>query len=64
MLGQKALLERDISKRDSLAGKRRDSVFDRNSKVFDPKKVKALEQTMQVMVIDACFIVQQSEMNV
>ncbi|OMP05888.1 hypothetical protein COLO4_08473 [Corchorus olitorius] len=45
--GQKALLERDISKRDSLAGKRRDSVFDRNSKMSDPKKVKALEQTMQ-----------------
>ncbi|OMO99839.1 hypothetical protein CCACVL1_03590 [Corchorus capsularis] len=45
--GQKALLERDISKRDSLAGKRRDSVFDRNSKMTDPKKAKALEQTMQ-----------------
>ncbi|XWS59013.1 hypothetical protein CRYUN_Cryun08bG0084400 [Craigia yunnanensis] len=45
--GQKNLLERDISKRDSLAGRRRDSVFDRNSKVFDPKKAKALEQTMQ-----------------
>ncbi|XVF56276.1 hypothetical protein PTKIN_Ptkin06aG0106000 [Pterospermum kingtungense] len=45
--GQKALLERDISKRDSLAGKRRDSVFDKNSKVFDPKKAKALEQTLQ-----------------
>ncbi|XP_022747090.1 kinesin-like protein KIN-7O [Durio zibethinus] len=47
LLGQKTLLERDISKRDSLAGRRRDSVFDRNSKVFDPKKAKALEQTMQ-----------------
>ncbi|XVE95776.1 hypothetical protein REPUB_Repub02eG0129000 [Reevesia pubescens] len=45
--GQKTLLERDISKRDSLAGRRRDSVFDRNSKVFDPKRAKALEQTMQ-----------------
>ncbi|XP_021297463.1 kinesin-like protein KIN-7O isoform X2 [Herrania umbratica] len=45
--GQKTLLERDISKRDSLAGRRRDSVFDRNSKMFDPKKAKALEQTMQ-----------------
>ncbi|XP_007028491.2 PREDICTED: kinesin-like protein KIN-7O isoform X3 [Theobroma cacao] len=45
--GQKTLLERDISRRDSLAGRRRDSVFDRNSKMFDPKKAKALEQTMQ-----------------
>ncbi|XP_039024894.1 kinesin-like protein KIN-7O [Hibiscus syriacus] len=47
LLGQKSLLERDINKRDSLAGRRRDSVFDRNAKVFDPKKTKALEQTMQ-----------------
>ncbi|XVE60984.1 hypothetical protein DITRI_Ditri06bG0004400 [Diplodiscus trichospermus] len=45
--GQKTLLERDISKQESLAGRIRDSVFDRNSKVFDPKKAKALEQTMQ-----------------
>ncbi|KAK8688997.1 hypothetical protein V6N13_087728 [Hibiscus sabdariffa] len=47
LLGQKTLLERDINKRDSLAGRRRDSVLDRNAKVFDPKKAKALEQTMQ-----------------
>ncbi|KAK5787155.1 kinesin-like protein KIN-7O isoform X1 [Gossypium arboreum] len=46
LLGQKTLLERDINKRESLAGKRRDSVFDRNAKVFDPKKAKA-EQIMQ-----------------
>ena len=55
MNGQKTLLERDISKRDSLAGRRRDSVFDRNSKVFDPKKAKALEQTMQVMMMGHVF---------
>ncbi|KAL5812063.1 hypothetical protein ACOSQ3_027013 [Xanthoceras sorbifolium] len=38
--GQKILLERDISKRDSFAGRRRDSVVDRSSKVFDSKKGK------------------------
>ncbi|KAK3228736.1 hypothetical protein Dsin_000617 [Dipteronia sinensis] len=38
--GQKILLERDISKRDSIAGRRRDSIVDRNSKVFDSKKGK------------------------
>uniref|UniRef100_A0A5B7BK84 Putative centromere-associated protein E isoform X3 n=1 Tax=Davidia involucrata TaxID=16924 RepID=A0A5B7BK84_DAVIN len=49
--GQKSLLERDISKRDSLVARRRDSVIDRSSNVFDPKRVKGLavsiEQTMQ-----------------
>ncbi|KAM7270281.1 hypothetical protein ACFE04_029495 [Oxalis oulophora] len=47
---QKTLLERDISKRDSLAGRRRDSVADRGSKLFDPKRTKGpsvAEQTMQ-----------------
>ncbi|KAJ4706756.1 Kinesin-like protein [Melia azedarach] len=39
--GQKTLLERDISKRDSFAGRRRDSFVDKNSKVFDPKKGKS-----------------------
>ena len=52
MHGQKALLERDFSKRDSLAGKRRDSVLDRSSNVFDPRRAKglaiSLDQTMQV----------------
>ncbi|CBI30110.3 unnamed protein product, partial [Vitis vinifera] len=49
--GQKTLLERDISKRDSLACRRRDSVVDRSSKMFDPKRAKShavpFEQTMQ-----------------
>ncbi|KAJ8759968.1 hypothetical protein K2173_010824 [Erythroxylum novogranatense] len=48
--GQKTLLERDISKRESIAGRRRDSVVERSSKVLDPKKAKissSLEQTMQ-----------------
>ncbi|KAB5530115.1 hypothetical protein DKX38_020196 [Salix brachista] len=49
--GQKTLLERDISKRDFLAGRRRDSMVDRSSKMFDSKKSKGLaasfEQTMQ-----------------
>ncbi|KAF2284436.1 hypothetical protein GH714_021858 [Hevea brasiliensis] len=49
--GQNTRLERDISKRESLAVRRRDSVVDRSSKVFDPKKSKdlasSLELTMQ-----------------
>ncbi|KAG2687333.1 hypothetical protein I3760_09G046500 [Carya illinoinensis] len=44
LLGQNSLLERDISKRDSFAGRRRDSVI-------DPKRAKGssvfFEQTMQ-----------------
>ncbi|GAV72551.1 LOW QUALITY PROTEIN: Kinesin domain-containing protein [Cephalotus follicularis] len=48
--GQRTLLDRDISKCDSLAGRRRDSVVEKSSKVFDPKKHKGLsvsfEQTM------------------
>lgn len=51
--GQKALLERDINKRESLAGRRRDSVVDRTSNVFDPKRAKGLpssfDQTLQVI---------------
>ncbi|XP_062166470.1 kinesin-like protein KIN-7O isoform X1 [Alnus glutinosa] len=51
LLGQNSLLERDINKRESLVGRRRDSVFDRNSKVVDPKKAKGLavpfEHTLQ-----------------
>ncbi|KAF3451459.1 hypothetical protein FNV43_RR07554 [Rhamnella rubrinervis] len=47
--GQNSLLERDINKRESLAGKRRDSVS--GSKIFDPKRTKGLavpfEQTLQ-----------------
>ncbi|KAJ4972044.1 hypothetical protein NE237_005143 [Protea cynaroides] len=51
--GQRALLERDISKRDSLAGKRCDSVADRRreSKASDSNKAKVYnglyEQTVQ-----------------
>ncbi|KAF7819101.1 kinesin-like protein KIN-7O isoform X2 [Senna tora] len=51
LLGQNSLLERDINKRDSLAGRRRDSVIERSSKAFDPKRPKGptvpLEQTFQ-----------------
>lgn len=50
---QKTLLERDISKRDSVAGRKRDSVVDWSSMVHDPRKQKgfslALEQ-MQVKI--------------
>lgn len=51
--GQKALLERDISKRDSLANRRRDSTADRGSRLFDQKKAKAVpsDLSMQVMTI-------------
>uniref|UniRef100_A0A7N2M2K8 Uncharacterized protein n=1 Tax=Quercus lobata TaxID=97700 RepID=A0A7N2M2K8_QUELO len=51
LLGQNSRLERDISKRESLACRRRDSIVDRNSKVFDSKRAKGLavpsEQTLQ-----------------
>uniref|UniRef100_A0A7N1A6Y7 Kinesin motor domain-containing protein n=1 Tax=Kalanchoe fedtschenkoi TaxID=63787 RepID=A0A7N1A6Y7_KALFE len=36
--GQKNLLERDINKRDSIASRRRDSVADWNSNVYDSKR--------------------------
>ncbi|KAH9680268.1 kinesin-like protein KIN-7O [Citrus sinensis] len=39
--GQNTLLERDITKLDSLAGRRRDSVVDKTSKMFDPKRGKS-----------------------
>ncbi|XP_057427737.1 kinesin-like protein KIN-7O isoform X2 [Lotus japonicus] len=49
--GQNSLLERDISKRDSLAGRRRDSIVERSGKMFDPKRQKgvsfSMEQTLQ-----------------
>ncbi|CAI9099661.1 OLC1v1036517C1 [Oldenlandia corymbosa var. corymbosa] len=39
---QKAILERDISKRDSVVGRKRDSIVDRSSNVFDPKRGRGL----------------------
>jgi hypothetical protein len=55
LLGQNSLLERDINKRESIVGRRRDSVSDRNSKAFDPKRAKGLvvpfEHTLQVMKV-------------
>ncbi|XP_015582327.2 kinesin-like protein KIN-7O isoform X1 [Ricinus communis] len=53
--GQNTRLERDISKRDSLAGRRRDSVVEGSSKMFDSKKTKgagSLELKLQVMEED------------
>lgn len=50
--GQNSLLERDINKRDSFAGRRRDSIVERSSKMFDPSRPKghafSLEETLQV----------------
>ncbi|CAL5367953.1 unnamed protein product [Camellia sinensis] len=44
-------LQRDISKRESLAGRKRDSIIDRSSNVFDPRRAKGLsvsyDQTFQ-----------------
>ncbi|KAL0404825.1 UNVERIFIED_CONTAM: Kinesin-like protein KIN-7O [Sesamum radiatum] len=37
---QKAMLERDMSKRESIIGRRRDSTIDRSSNVFDQKRTK------------------------
>lgn len=59
--GQNSLLERDISKRDSLAGRRRDSIVERSAKMFDPKRQKgvsfSMEQTLQVLTLgyDICL---------
>ncbi|CAI9782842.1 unnamed protein product [Fraxinus pennsylvanica] len=51
LFGQKAVLERDMSKRDSVVGRRRDSVIDRSSNAFEHKRTKGLnplaEQAMQ-----------------
>ncbi|XP_074276777.1 kinesin-like protein KIN-7O [Silene latifolia] len=44
--GQKALLERDINKRESLAGRRRDSCLDR-PRAIDAKKARGQENSMQ-----------------
>ncbi|XP_059297686.1 kinesin-like protein KIN-7O isoform X1 [Lycium ferocissimum] len=38
--GQRAIIERDINKRESIIGRRRDSVVDRSSNVFDSKRAK------------------------
>nr|XP_043629073.1 kinesin-like protein KIN-7O isoform X2 [Erigeron canadensis] len=43
---QKAILERDRSKRESFADRRRDSVMDRSSNIYDPRKVKGLSATV------------------
>lgn len=48
---QKALLERDICKRDSLAGKRRDSCVDR-PRAIDSKKIRGQESVMQQTLQD------------
>lgn len=52
--GQNSLLERDINKRDSLAGRRRDSTVEKSSKMFDPQKPKgpafSLEEYKKVEV--------------
>ncbi|KAI4348608.1 hypothetical protein L6164_009315 [Bauhinia variegata] len=51
LLGQNSLLERDLNRRDSLAGRRRDSVIEKSSKGIDSKRPKGLavhiEQTLQ-----------------
>lgn len=63
--GQKTLLERDISKRDSLASKKRDSIVDRSSKVSDIKRGKSFSvpyEQMQVMFMG--FIVSYISLNV
>lgn len=58
--GQNSLLERDINRRESFVGRRRDSVLDKSSKMGDPKKLKGLtcsfDQTLQVTKSDAKFL--------
>ncbi|KAD6453624.1 hypothetical protein E3N88_08329 [Mikania micrantha] len=43
---QKSNLERDMAKRETTAGRRRDSVMDRGSNIFDSKKVKGCGVTV------------------
>lgn len=54
---QKALLERDICKRDSLAGRRRESCVNR-PKAVDSKKTRGqdniMQQTLQVKEVLMC----------
>lgn len=55
MNGQRAILERDINKRDSIIGRRRDSVVDSSSNVFDSKRAKnssvCVEHAVQVGMV-------------
>ncbi|XP_022147755.1 kinesin-like protein KIN-7O isoform X2 [Momordica charantia] len=46
LVGQNSLLKRDINKRDSIAGRRRDSIIEKSSKGLDPDRVK-YEQILQ-----------------
>ena len=48
MQNQNSVLERDINRRELLAGRRHDSVLDKNLKMCDPKKSKGLDQALQV----------------
>ncbi|XP_057548898.1 kinesin-like protein KIN-7O isoform X3 [Amaranthus tricolor] len=48
---QKAFLERDLSKRDSLAGRKRESCVDR-SRAIDSKRIKGQENIMQQTLQD------------
>ncbi|XP_038905073.1 kinesin-like protein KIN-7O isoform X2 [Benincasa hispida] len=41
LVGQNSLLKRDMNKRDSIAGRRRDSIIDRSSKGLDPDRAKS-----------------------
>ncbi|TYK25527.1 centromere-associated protein E isoform X1 [Cucumis melo var. makuwa] len=41
LVGQNSLLKRDINKRDSIAGRRRDSIIDKSSKGLDPDRAKS-----------------------
>ncbi|CAM8904359.1 unnamed protein product [Rhodiola kirilowii] len=68
--GQKSLLERDISKRDSIASRRKDSVSDWNSNMHDSKKgdyqklkVSAFEMEAKIASLEEqlSFAVQEKE---
>ncbi|XP_022935551.1 kinesin-like protein KIN-7O [Cucurbita moschata] len=41
LVGQNSLLKRDINKRDSIAGRRRDSIIEKSSKGLDPDRAKS-----------------------
>lgn len=48
---QRAVLERDMSKRESIIGRRRDSTIDRSSNVFDQKRAKGSTSLAELEVV-------------
>lgn len=50
------ILERDIGKLDSVAGRSRDSVLDRSSNVWDSKRAKAHSVSVDQVIVSWIFL--------